>query len=161
MKYDKKVDWYYDDEAIAASKKLDDLGFVDWEVVVATDHTLQLDYDKMPVGKCPAKFKAILGLLKQRFDTNSELKYEIHRSKSGKGNHVIVHLPKALDEVERVAWQAAFGSDGIREALNIMRITRNIKNPVLLFMRKDRVTTLTVCEIGRKFRRTIAETLPN
>lgn len=149
-----KADWFYDDEAVAAAKKLDDGGFLEWEVVVATDYTLQIDYDKMPKDKLPPKFKQTLALFAQRFKS-SELTYELHRSKSGTGNHVIIHMPEALEDLERVAWQAAFGSDGVREALNLLRIKRNIKNPVLLYMRKDRDTTLLPLETkpkGRKFR---------
>jgi hypothetical protein len=148
-----KVNWCYEDEAVAAAKKLESLGFVDWEVVVAKNDTLQIDYDNMSEGKLHPKFNATLGLLTQRFDKNN-LGYTVHRSKSGTGNHVIVNLPGTMDEVERVAWQAAFGSDGIREALNLPRIKRNIKNPILLFMKKDRDITIKAYEDkpGRKFR---------
>ena len=153
--YDQLPDWYYDDESVAASKKLEEMGFIDWEVVVAEDNILQLDYDKIKPNKCPPKFKQILGLLAQRFDSKQDaLQYEIHRSKSDKGNHVIIHLPGILDEIERITWQAAFGSDGVREALNLLRVKRHIKNPILLFMRKDRPQqTYTVpSPVGRKFR---------
>jgi hypothetical protein len=153
--YDQPVDWDYDDEAVAASKKLEEAGFTEWEVVVAKENILQLDYDKIKPNKCPPKFKQILGLLAQRFEVKQdELKYEIHRSKSGKGNHVIIYLPGELSDVERTAWQATFGSDGVREALNLLRIKRNIKNPILLFMRKDRTSDVHTIPppVGRKFR---------
>jgi len=153
MAYEKLVDWYYKDEAEAASLKLQEMGFVDWEVVVAETDTLQLDYDKIKPNKCPPKFKQILGLLAQRFNVDQEvLTYEIHRSKSDKGNHVIIHLPDKMDEIERVGWQAAFGSDGVREALNLLRVHRNIKNPILLFMKKDRPQEVHSIPKGRKFR---------
>ena len=149
-----KADWYYDDEAIAASKKLESAGYEGWEVVVANDYTLQIDYDRVPKDRCPAKFKAVLSLLGQRFKSKEALTYEIHRSKSGKGNHVIIHIPDPLEDIERIAWQAAFGSDGVREALNLLRIKRHIKNPVLLFMKKNRDTTpINIKPAGfRKFR---------
>ena len=154
--YDQPADWFYDDEAVAAAKKLDDLGFDGWEVVVAEENTLQLDYDRIKPNKCPPKFKQVLGLLAQRFKVKQEeLKYEIHRSKSDKGNHVIIHLPDKLEEIERIAWQAVFGSDGIREGLNLLRVERHIKNPILLFMRKDRPGDTHVIPApakGRKFR---------
>ena len=151
--YGQPADWYYEDEAEHAAKKLAEQGFEDWEVVVAEENTLQLDYDRVKPNKCPAKFKQILGLLAQRFGVQQEvLTYEIHRSKSDKGNHVIIHLPDVMDEIERIAWQAAFGSDGVREALNLLRIKRHIKHPVLLFMKKDRKMEQFSIPKGRKFR---------
>jgi hypothetical protein len=42
----------------------------------------------------------------------------------------------ALPIVERIAWQAAFGSDPKREALHLLSVSRGELNPILLFMRK-------------------------
>jgi hypothetical protein len=58
------------------------------------------------------------------------------KSKGG-GTHIVIGLPVEIEDIERVAWQAAFGSDGKREALNILRVKRGIKNPILLYMPKD------------------------
>ena len=61
--------------------------------------------------------------------------YKASVSKGG-NTHVIVHLRSAMDILERIAWQAAFGSDPKREALHLLSVSRGELNPILLFMRK-------------------------
>jgi hypothetical protein len=71
----------------------------------------------------------------------------------------VVHLPNPLTVIERIAWQAAFGSDGKREALCLLSVANGVKNPIVLFQRKDRPawhcyksSKNTEFSAGRKFR---------
>lgn len=129
--------WHYDDEAIEAEKKLIASGFISWQVVVAKSNELQIDFDKKSDKLChPPNFQGIMRFLMQRFNCKRPLKYKIAKSK-GRGNHITIYLPKPIDDMERIAWQAIFASDGKREALNLLRVKRGIKNPILLFQKKE------------------------
>lgn len=149
-----KADWYYDDEAQAATIKLEESGFAaDWEVVVAQPDTLQIDWDKKTEHvHVPSNFHQMMGLLVQRFNVSVErLPYQIYKSKGG-GNHIVITLPEPMDAIEKIAWQAAFGSDGKREALNLLRVKRNIKNPILLFMAKNRDYKVFTAPVERRIK---------
>jgi hypothetical protein len=68
--------------------------------------------------------------------------FEIERytSKSGRGWHVIVRLDEPIPNVlERIALQAALGSDPKREALSILRVRNGIAEPIRLFKPKTPV----------------------
>ena len=132
--------WYYADEAVAAQKKLDlNPEYSDWTVKVAAPCELQIDFDrKSEKQELPTRFKNCMKLLQQRFNVTEPLPYKMSKSK-GMGTHITITLPAAMDDLEKVAWQAVMGSDRIREGLNILRIKRGIKNPILLFARKSEV----------------------
>lgn len=53
-------------------------------------------------------------------------------SKSGRGFHARVVLPFPLDDVSRIAYQAALGSDPVRELLSLTRVRRGDSFPTLL-----------------------------
>jgi hypothetical protein len=130
--------WHYDDELPQAQKKLEESGFADlWEPVVAKTTQLQIDFDRKTekIG-LPPNFKGMMGFLQQRFNLEKHCQYKTTKSKGG-GTHIVIDLPVEVDDTERIAWQAAFGSDGKREALNLLRVKREIKNPILLYMPKD------------------------
>lgn len=59
-------------------------------------------------------------------------KWEAWRSKSG-NCHVVLTLLSELSPLERVALQAMFGSDPMREMLNFSRITCGTDDPIALF----------------------------
>ncbi len=122
------------DHAKAAQKFLEDNGYAkDWKVVVAEDTMLMLDYDtRVYDGNVPDQFCVILNILEQAVGIT---RFTIHESKGG-NTHVIIYLPVPLYDAQRVAWQAAFGSDPKREALHLLSISRYELNPILLFMRK-------------------------
>jgi hypothetical protein len=125
------------DHAEFGTKWLAEHGYDDWEVVVATDETLQLDYDTVPFGSpLPEVFERVLHILEETFEVES-IPYKTYASKGG-NTHVIVTLPHGLAEHKRVAWQAAFGSDPVREALHLQSIAKKHLNPMLLFMHKKR-----------------------
>lgn len=107
-------------------------GFTDWEVVTAAPNELQLDYDSPTL---PLKFYEILEILSKR--TESSIPYKVFTSKGG-NTHVIITLPVELDVVERISWQAALGSDNMKESLSLLSVARGVRNPVLLFMHKNR-----------------------
>lgn len=101
----------------------------EWEVVVADDMTLMLDYDQPTV---PPQYDRIMGRLFTNFS-----RLDSYPSRSG-NLHVLVRLSKPLSAIERVAWQATLGSDPVREACHINSIEKQELNPILLVMRKDR-----------------------
>jgi hypothetical protein len=126
------------DHATAARAYLVAKGFTDWEVVLPTDKMLMLDYDDQPKGAAPflpEQFFCTLAILEQLPEQGSQTYYQSSVSKGG-NTHVIVHLTQPMPVVERIAWQAAFGSDPKREALHLLSVALGDKNPILLFMRK-------------------------
>ena len=100
----------------------------EWEVVVADDTVLLLDYDQTTV---PEQFGRLLGLMPLA------KKFKEYRSRSG-NKHVVVTLTEPLGELSRVAWQAILGSDPKREALHMVSLAKGSLNPIVLVMRKDR-----------------------
>lgn len=124
------------------------------EIVPATAKQLQLDYDSDEV---PEQFNKVLPMLRQRF-TKGTITWNKYHSSSGKHWHVILDLPEAITDQERIVWQAVFGSDYMREGLSLMRLIANIENPTLLFMMPDRVaieTGILPEPVGRKFKELI------
>lgn len=109
---------------------------IDFEVVVAKDNELMLDFD---IPTAPSQFYTVLDILAQVLAQPSAKPvlppYAVSKSKSG-NLHVIVTLPYDMSIEERVAWQAALGSDPKREALHMLSISRNEKNPILFYERK-------------------------
>lgn len=104
----------------------------DFEVVVANDTQLMLDYDRTTL---PPQFSVTMEILKQALKVAEDLPYEVSVSK--KGNiHVVIELPRRLSTYCRVAWQAAFGSDPKREALHLLSLAKHELNPILLYNRK-------------------------
>lgn len=145
------------DNAVKTQKVVDKFGLgVDFEVVVAKKSQLQIDYDSPII---PQQFHKILWNLTKIFCPNGEtLIWAARRSKSG-NLHVTVDLPVEISDTERIAWQAIFGSDPIREVMSLMAVKHGIANPTLLIEKRDAelVTTgIKTLEIpkGRKFRDT-------
>jgi hypothetical protein len=134
------------DHATAARAYLVAKGFTDWEVVIADDHTLMLDYDHRPYdGTLPEQFYATLGIFDQVVGSDN---YFEHTASKGGNTHCVIHSSVALPIVERIAWQAAFGSDPKREALHLLSVSRGELNPILLFMRKPEAQNLLTGEVA-------------
>jgi hypothetical protein len=115
-------------------------------VVVADDKTLMLDYDQQSYdGMLPEQFYVTLGIFGDVFGYDNY--YESSASKGG-NTHVVVHMKFALPIVERIAWQAAFGSDPKREALHLLSVSLGELNPILLFMHKPETQKLLTGEIN-------------
>lgn len=133
------------DNAVEAKQALSEKGVSNYEVVVAAPNQIMIDYDALTV---PERFNKVGDILRKRFPDKG---IECRATRSKGGNvHMVVTLPEPISDTERIAWQAAFGSDPIREALSLVSISRNVKNPVLLFMPKDRGALEE--PTGRKFR---------
>lgn len=128
------------DHAAWATEWLKRNDFPDWEVVIASERQIMIDYDTVGSDmELPEQFFTTLGILGQVYVPEGEAPTVMHweRFASKGGNtHVIVTLPYDLNVTRRVAWQAAFGSDPKREALCLPSIARNDLNPVLLYMKK-------------------------
>lgn len=108
----------------------------EWEVVVANDTVLLLDYDikHEPEYGPPAQFQKMreAGLMPPFND------WREYSSRSG-NVHIVVQLSEPLGELSRVAWQAILGSDPKREALHMVSLAKHSLNPIVLVMRKDRI----------------------
>ena len=112
------------DHALAAQKTLDDNGYAkEWQVVVADDKMLMLDYDDLAATDCtlPEQFYMVLGILEQTLGYPT---YQTIEKSKGGNTHAVIHLDTPLPIVERIAWQAAFGSDPKREALHLLSVSR-------------------------------------
>ena len=122
------------DHAQAGQLFLERNGFAkEWQVVVADEKMLMLDYDQRPYdGTFPEQFYIVLGIFAYVVGSNYFSSYE---SKGG-NTHCVVHFESPMPIAERIAWQAAFGSDPKREALHLLSVSRGELNPILLFMRK-------------------------
>jgi hypothetical protein len=58
-------------------------------------------------------------------------------SKSGMPcRHIRIGVPFPLDDFQRIAWQAALGSDPVRELLSCLRALRGDAHPTLLIEKK-------------------------
>lgn len=123
------------DHAQYAEKYLRDVDMDDkWQVVVADDYKLMLDYDDRPYdATLPEQFYVTLGILEQML--GAAVYFTANESKGG-NTHAVVNTGIPMDVYERIAWQAAFGSDPKREALHLLSVSRGELNPILLFMRK-------------------------
>ena len=75
-----------------------------------------------------------LGILEQSLRESQF--FTVHESKGG-NTHALVRLTVPMDVYERIAWQAAFGSDPKREALHLLSVSRGELNPILLFVKKQ------------------------
>ena len=121
-------------KAYVEQKLIEDGEAGEWEVVLPFFNQLQLDYDQ-PFPYYPPQFFEVLDMLKERL--KGEINHKVYSSRSG-NTHYIIDLPVVMGDLERVAWQAAFGSDPKREAGHLLSLARGDAHPILLIMRKDR-----------------------
>lgn len=63
--------------------------------------------------------------------------YESNVSRSGNGLHVRIRMPWNLSPFERIAWQAALGSDPVRELLSCFRQSRGDEHSTMLIEAPD------------------------
>jgi hypothetical protein len=121
------------------------------EIVYPKKNQLQLDYDQEDV---PEQFTKMIPVLRQRFPSGT-IKWEKYKSSSKVHIHVVVDLPEDINDNERILWQAVFGSDCMREGINILRMAAHLDNPSLLFMPVDRqpIESGIIPErLGRRFK---------
>jgi hypothetical protein len=100
----------YDHPSFCA-KKLKDAGLdQDWKVEVATDRTLQLDFDLPYEQMLPKQFFDALEIFARVLVDGRTAMWRHLKSRSGR-SHVIIDLSWDMSQEERIAWQAAMGSD--------------------------------------------------
>jgi hypothetical protein len=122
--------------AIAATKNC--------EVVYGSEWTLQIDLDS------PAAIYAFenqCALLFQRREP-PWTRVERWTSKSGEGEHVVLHLKEPTPILERILLQAALGSDIKRELIAWDSVKNNRDNPLVLFRPKDPVTFVAEIDLS-------------
>lgn len=113
-------------------RKLYDEGLKETHAIVLPEKNqlqVDIDFEKIPA----ATEKAIQILVKAMDGPVGLTRY---RSRHGR-LHLVFDLPKEVTDIERIAWQAALGSDPVREAMCLMALAKNIKNGCLLIQRKD------------------------
>ncbi len=120
-----------------AYKKAEELNL---DVVVPDEYTLQLDYDN----GIPDNFNSLLCIIGVNFSFGDLVPpYKETVSKGGK-IHIYVTLKEPITNAERIALQAALGSDPKREILSLARLRRGETTPTLLFEVKKTENTPTV-----------------
>lgn len=108
-----------------------------WDCIVAGDSELFVDLDtKESIEAFPALYELFL----QLFPDSVIMRQT--PSKSGVGQHVYVRLKYAMAATERIAAQAALGSDGKREMLSLIRAMTGDPEPVLFFELKPKGYTV-------------------
>jgi hypothetical protein len=99
-------------------------GFV---IVIPKDNELQIDIDT------DEQFQLFLGQIECFIKTiNDDIDFQVSPSRNGgAGRHITVELPFTVSTIERIALQAALGSDPRRELLSIDRYIRKDEYPTL------------------------------
>lgn len=139
------------DHAGFCEKKLRDMGLADdYKVEVATDRTIQLDFDIPFEQMLPQQFFDALEIFSRMLDVDQHgnplpegaapktANWRHLKSRNGR-SHVIIDLSWDMPQAERIAWQAAMGSDFRREALSLAYAALGQMSPVLLYSRKEEV----------------------
>jgi hypothetical protein len=143
------------DHVVHVQSKIDESGLSgEYEIVLPKANELQIDYD---IPELPERFHKVLDLLVQAFcRLHQTITYTIRKSRH-ENLHITIILPCAIMNTERIAWQAIFGSDHMREGLSMMSERRGIANPTLLIERRNSepcaAGSMTLePKTGRKFR---------
>ena len=139
------------DHAAFCEKKLIDMGLADdYKVEVATDRTIQLDFDQPFEQMLPQQFFDALEIFARVLSVDQygnllpagvapkTATWRHLKSRSGR-SHVIIDLSWDMPQAERIGWQAAMGSDFKREALSLAYAAMGQMSPVLLYSRKEEV----------------------
>lgn len=98
----------------------------DFEVIQSDVMTLLLDLD---TPEALAQYMRVLPKVMEHYNVVSTTSW---LSKSG-NTHIQIRLGEALDLSERIALQAALGSDGVKEVLSLRRMQNGCVEPCLLF----------------------------
>lgn len=100
-----------------------------FRVVLPADNELQIDIDN---GLHYATFLRNLESLARNMEDADEWLIEMHPSKSGPPRrHITIQLPGTVTPWQRIALQAALGSDPMRELLSSIRLMRGDVHPTL------------------------------
>lgn len=112
------------DELDECIKDAREAGF---EIITADQHTLLLDLDTEFAYKL---YASRVTVLHEHYDVR---KIEQWLSKSGKNRHVRITMGESWDAPTRYAFQAALGSDGMRELLALVQLRNGCDEPCILF----------------------------
>jgi len=107
-------------------------------VDVATSRTIQIDLDIPFDLNMTTQFYETLDIFRRMLVNGKAASYRHLRSKGGR-THIVIALSWDMPQSERIAWQAAFGSDFKREALSLAYAALGQKSPVLLYSSKEEV----------------------
>lgn len=107
----------------------------DFFVNVATNQKIQLDFDIPYESNLPPQFFWVLDVFRRTLINGREASYKRLKSRNGR-THIVITLSWEMGQPERIAWQAAFGSDFKREALALTYAALGQKSPLLLYSRK-------------------------
>jgi hypothetical protein len=113
-------------------KDMEDLGY---KIIYPKINELQVDLDSE---KDYQKFdRQLKSILKEYPD----VEYTVKPSRNGlPGRHATVTMPFEMNDAERIAWQAALGSDPFRELMSLFRLRRGDSFPTL-FVEKNESET--------------------
>jgi hypothetical protein len=148
-----------EDHPSFCQKKLVEMGIdKEYFIDVATDRTIQLDYDIPYEQILPQQFADVLDIFRRVLSPNDgkistateedrklpenrprTAFYRHLKSRNGR-THVVISLSWDMPQAERIAWQAAFGSDFRREALSLAYAALGQHDPVLLYSRNEEVS---------------------
>lgn len=103
-----------------------------FEVVRSSPTTLLVDLDTIAARK---QFDRVLSVLVRLYPVTGDPVFT--ESKSG-NSHAVLTLDVELPLAERVALQAALGSDGVKEILALARADAGCTEPCLLFRPKQK-----------------------
>ena len=99
-----------------------------FEIALPSEFELQIDIDSEQHFQA---FRDSIGVILRNWETPG-IDIEIHPSKSGlPRRHITVTLPFSVTPWQRIALQAALGSDPIRELLSATRLMRGEPHPTL------------------------------
>lgn len=104
-----------------------------WKIVEPKPNELQLDLDG---SRAVRRYGMQFSILRKAGLTKGWREKLLPSKKSGHV-HVVITIPKAVNNLERVALQAILGSDIKREAFNYSRVKKHNKYPIVLFKRGD------------------------
>jgi hypothetical protein len=127
----KFVDLYEELESDKYIEKMKREGF---DVVLPNSNELFIDIDSFEQYK---EFDSMLDVLDKNKVQFKVLKDEYSRSGLPR-RHIVIKLERDLSPVERIAFQAALGSDRTRELLSLLRYFMKDKNPTLFVEKKQR-----------------------
>lgn len=102
-----------------------------FEVVESAPNLLLIDLDTIAARK---QFDRTLPVLQQHYAMSDP---EFTESKSG-NTHAVIRLAEPQPLHVRIAMQAALGSDGVKEALALIRHEHGVQEPCLLFRPKKK-----------------------
>lgn len=110
-----------------------------YEVVLPEPHHLQIDIDTDEQYEVFRKSAACLARNWKALGFRKGLPVvEEHPSKSGlPRRHITIHLPFEVTPWQRIAFQAALGSDPLRELLSAVRLFRGDEHPTLFVEKPD------------------------